>query len=150
MVDLDLIKKLREETGCGVIEAKKVLEETASYEEAKEVLKKRGIEKVAKKEARETAQGFVGSYLHSNGALASLVSLACETDFVARTEDFKRLANEVAMQVAAMNPASVEELLSQEYIREPNKTVRDLLVELSAKVGENVLVKDFKRLEVGA
>lgn len=148
MVDLEGIKKLREETGCGVIEAKKALEDSPDFESAKEFLKKQGVTKAAKKEGRETAQGTVSSYIHTTGRIGAVVSLACETDFVARTEDFKKLALEIAMQTAAMSPQDVAELLSQVYIRDNSKTVKGLIVELSAKVGENIVVKDFKRLEI--
>jgi len=148
MVDVERIKKLREETGCGVIEAKKALEDSPDFESAIEYLKKQGAEKAANKEGRLTGQGTVSSYIHATGRIGAVVALGCETDFVARTEDFKKLALEVAMHVSAMDPKDVDELLSQEYIRDNSKTVKDLIVELSAKVGENVVVKDFKRLEV--
>ena len=149
MENLELIKKLRESSGCGVMEAKKALEETGGDLEASlEILKKRGIEKSQKTEGRQTGQGLIVSYTHSGGRIGSLVLLSCETDFVAHTDDFKGLANEVAMQVVAMNPSSVEQLLDQEYIREPSRKVKDLVVELSGKVGENIVISDFKRLEI--
>lgn len=149
MVDLDLIRKLREETGCGVMEAKKVLEETGSnLDSAVKTLREQGVEKSRKSEGRQTSQGLVFSYIHSGGRIGSLILLSCETDFVARTDDFKRLATEIALQVAAMGPTSVEQLLDQEYIRDSGRKIKDLVVELSAKVGENILVKDFKRLEI--
>ncbi len=148
MVNLDLIRRLREETGCGVIEAKKALEDAPTYGLAVTLLRQSGLERALSKKDRSVSQGLVFSYIHPNRPLGSLISLACETDFVARTEDFKRLGIEIAMQVTAMNPSSVEELLGQEYIREPSKKVKDLIVELSGKVGENIVIKDFKRLEI--
>lgn len=148
-IDLELIKTLREKSGCGVMEAKRALEESGSdLLEALNLLRQAGWAKSQKSEGRATHQGLVYAYIHGGGRVGALVLLACETDFVARTEDFKSLANELAMQVAAMNPGSVEELWEQEYIRDASRKVKDLLVELSAKVGENILIKDFKRLEV--
>lgn len=149
MVDLEQIKRLRQETGCGVIAAKEALESAVDFDAAKEWLRTQGIEKAQRQLERETVQGWVGAYVHATGRVGSLVILACETDFVARTEDFKKLLAEIAMQVAAMNPASVDDLLAQEYIRDGAKKVRDLLLELSGKVGENIVVRDFKRLEIG-
>lgn len=148
MVDIEGIKKLREETGCGVIEAKKALEDSPDFESAIEYLRKQGAKKAANKEGRVTGQGIVSSYIHATGRIGAVVSLGCETDFVARTEDFNKLALEMAMQISAMDPKNVDELLSQMYIRDNSQTVKSLIVELSAKVGENVVVKDFKRLEV--
>ncbi len=148
MVDVERIKKLREETGCGVIEAKKALEDSPDFESAKEYLKKQGATKASKKEGRETIQGTVSAYVHATGRIGAVVSLSCETDFVARTEDFKKLVLEIAMQISAMDPKDVDELLSQSYIRDNSKTIKELIVELSAKVGENIVVKDFKRLEI--
>lgn len=149
MIDLALIKKLREETGAGVIETKAALEEAGGdYEEAKKALAAKGLEKAAKKSEREVTTGLIGTYLHHHGGLASLVSLACETDFVARTPEFQTLAKEIAMQVAAMKPGTVDELLEEDYIRDPSRKIKDLLLELTAKVGEKIVVKDFKVLAV--
>ena len=148
MVNLDLIKRLREETGCGVIEAKKALEDAPTYELAVSLLRQKGLERALSKKSRCVSQGLVFAYVHPNRPLGSLISLACETDFVSRTEGFKSLGNEIAMQVTAMNPATIEELLDQDYIRDPQKKVQDLITELSGKVGENIILKDFKRLEV--
>lgn len=149
MNDLELLKKLREETGAGVMDCKKALEENSNdLEKAKEQLARLGLEKAAKKADREIKAGMVDAYLHTTGRVGAVVALGCETDFVARTEDFKKLARELAMQAAAMKPKDVEELLSQAYIRDASKTVKDLLIALSAKVGENIVVKDFKVLEV--
>lgn len=149
MIDIGMIKKLREQTGAGVIEAKKALEQAAGdFEAAKKALEKLGLEKAVKKSERETGAGFIAAYVHHTGRLASLVGLACETDFVARTEDFKNLAQEIALHVSATRPASKEELLEQEYIRDPSRKIKDLLVALTARVGENVVIKDFRVLEI--
>ena len=131
------------------MDCKKALEEfEGDYEKAKESLAKLGLEKAAKKADREIKAGLVEAYIHSTGRVGALVVLGCETDFVARTEDFKKLAREVSMQAAAMKPKDTEELLSQAYIRDASKTIKDLIVALTAKVGENIAVKDFKVLEV--
>src|SRR3989344_3696452 len=104
-MDIKLIKKLRDETGISIADIKQALEDAKNdLTLAKSLLNKRGRKKAAKKGGRETKEGIVVSYIHSNGKIGSLVSLACETDFVARTEDFKKLANEIAMQIAAMDP----------------------------------------------
>lgn len=149
MIDVETIKKLREQTGAGVMEAKKALEQSVGdFDEAKKALEKLGLEKATKKSDREVKEGLVVSYLHATGKVGSIVSVACETDFVARTDDFQKLAKELAMQVVALKPSSVEELLEEDYIRDPSKKVKDLLVALAAKVGENVVIKDFKVLEI--
>jgi len=149
MEDLELLKKLREETGAGVMDCKKALSESGGdLEKAKRKLADLGLEKAAKKSERQVQDGLVGSYVHATGKIGALVVLSCETDFVARTEDFKKLVNEITLQVAAMKPLSVDELLDQDYIRDSSKKIKDLLVELSAKVGENITVKEFKVLKV--
>jgi elongation factor Ts len=111
-------------------------------------LKKHGIEKADKKADRETPQGLVESYVHQNGKVGVLVEVLCETDFVARTDEFKNLCHEVAMQIAAMNPKNVETLLKQEYIRDGSLTISELIKSAIGKLGENIVVKDFSRLEI--
>lgn len=143
------IKKLREETGAPVMDAKKALEETkGDFNKAKEVLKSRGVEKAEKRSERMTSQGLIETYIHA-GKVGAMVEVGCETDFVARTDEFKNLAHELAMQIASMDPVDVEELLNQDYIREPSKKVKDLVTEIVAKTGENVLVKRFVRFTLG-
>lgn len=149
MVDINALKKLRLETGISIAECRKALEETkGDIEKAKAWLKKQGIEKAEKKADREVSQGLVESYTHLNGKVGSMVVVLCETDFVARTEDFKHLCHEVAMQVAAMNPKDVDTLLKQEYIRDGSLTINDLVKQTVAKLGENIVVKEFKRFEI--
>jgi elongation factor Ts len=149
MVDVKLIKKLREETGVSIADCRRALEETnGNHEKAVEWLKVQGLEKAAKKSDRETAQGLIESYIHQNGKVGVLVEILCETDFVARTEDFKHLAHEVAMQIAAMNPKDVDTLLNQDYIRDGSVKIGDLVKQTIAKLGENIVVKEFKRLEI--
>lgn len=143
------IKKLREKTGAGVMEAKKALVESDGDEKkAVKLLREQGILMAQKKSDREASQGLIVSYIH-RGKVGALVELACETDFVARTEDFGKLANELAMQIASMNPKDVRELVKQEHIREPGKTIEQLIGEAVGKIGENIQVKRFVRWELG-
>lgn len=143
------IKELREKTQAGFSDCKMALEEAkGDMKKAEEVLRKKGFEKAAKKSDRETGQGLVEAYVHQTGKVGVLVSLLCETDFVARTDEFKHLAHEVAMQVAAMNPKTVEDLLKQEYIRDGSRTINDLVTEAVAKLGENIKLKEFVRSEI--
>ena len=145
-ITADQIKQLREKTQAGFSDCKMALEEAkGDMKKAEDILKKKGFEKAAKKSDRETGQGLVESYVHQTGKVGVLVSLLCETDFVARTDEFKTLAHEIAMQVAAMNPKDMDMLLKQEYIRDGSKTIDDLIKETIAKLGENIKLSDFKR-----
>jgi len=129
-INISDIKKLRDETQASISDVKKALEESSGdYKKALEWLKKRGIEKAEKKADRQASQGLIESYVHGGGKIGVLVKISCETDFVARTDEFKNLAHEVAMQVSAMNPKDVSELLKQEYIRDNTMTVEDLIKE---------------------
>lgn len=148
-VDVKLLKQLRGETQVSIADCRKALEESGGdYQKALEWLRKHGIEKAEKKQERETSQGLIDSYIHQNGRVGALVELLCETDFVARTSEFKNLAHELVMQVAAMNPKDVGSLLKQEYIRDSSKTVEDLIKEAIAKLGENIVVGNFQRFEL--
>ncbi len=141
------VKKLREETGAGIMDAKKALTESdGDFAKAKKIIEVKGIERADKKADRETGVARVFSYVHFNGKTAALVKLACETDFVAKTDDFEKLGKEIAMQVASMAPESVEELLKQEYLRDPKKTIQELVKAVSGKTGENVRVLEIARL----
>lgn len=145
-MDITKIKQLREETGAGIAECKRALEEAkGDIAQAKSLLNEWGVAKAAKKGDRETAAGIVDSYIHAGGSVGALVSLGCETDFVARTDDFKKLAHEIAMQVAAMNPKTVDELMKQAYIRDAKVTIEDLIKQTIAKVGENIKVVAISR-----
>jgi len=154
-ISVDTIKKLRDESGAPVIRVKKVLEEFADLpaqageQRALALLKKEGFEKAIRREGRATGAGVISTYSHHSGKIVSAVELLCETDFVARTDEFKKLAKEMAMQVAAMNPQDVQEMLSQEYIRDPGKKVKDLVAEVAAKTGENVQVHRISRFALG-
>jgi len=139
------VKKLREETSAGVMDVKKALEEAGgNFDKARDLIRERGLAKAAKKADRETKEGFIGSYIHTTGKVGAMVALLCETDFVARNEEFQRLGRELAMQVASMRPETVEELLEQDYIRDPKYKVGDLVKELSGKIGENVQVGEIQ------
>ncbi len=144
------IKNLREETGAGILEVKQALENSSGdYAKAKEELMKKVGSKAAKKSDRVTKDGLIFAYLHVGGRVGTLIYMACETDFVAKTEDFQRLCKEVAMQAATGDYSSVEELLNDEYIRDPSKKISDLLNETTAKVGEKIELKKFVKYSVG-
>lgn len=191
---LEKIKKLREMTGAGMIEIKKALSEAEGNEEkAIELLRKKGLEKASKKSTRETEEGVVASYIHSNGRLGAMVKLLCETDFVARNEEFKNLATDIAMHITAMNPLFVKpeevseelvvkekeiwtaqlkeekkpediipgiltgkekkfreevSLMTQPFVKNPDKTIEALINEKIAKIGENIQIGEFHRIEL--
>lgn len=149
-VKVEDIKKLRNKTGAGIADCRKALEEAkGDFKEAENLLRSWGIDKAAKKADRAVGAGLVETYIHGGGKVAAMVEVACETDFVARTDEFKSLAHELAMQIAAMDPNDVSELLSQEYIRDSSRKIDDLIKEVIAKVGENIQVKRFMRFELG-
>lgn len=149
-ISLDFLKKLREETSAGVSDCRQALEDAkGDYARAKKLLAARGLQKAAKKEGKETSQGIIESYVHATGKVGVLVELRCETDFVARTDDFKTLAHELCLQVAAMNPKNVKELLASVYIRDTNLTIDALVKSTIAKVGENITVARFTRIALG-
>jgi elongation factor Ts len=191
MSTLDQIKKLREQTGAGIIEVKKALEEANGDEDkAIELLRKAGQSKAVKKADREANEGIIGSYIHSNQKLGAMVKILCETDFVARNEDFQAFATDIAMHITAADPQclraeDVDEnlvakereiwkeqlkeegkpeeimdkimegkenkfraevaLLSQPFVKDPEKTVEDLLNETIAKIGEKIEIGEFAR-----
>jgi len=149
-MNVDQIKKLRSETKAGVMEVKKALEESkGDMEKAKKWLIEQGLSKAAKKADRETGEGLIVAYIHNTGKVGAIVKLGCETDFVAKTEDFQTLGREVGMQVASMNPQTIEDLLKQDYIRDGSKTIDALIKEAIAKIGENIVVLEMKRMEIG-
>lgn len=148
-VDLKAIKKLRDETSASIADVRRALDETKGDEKKALVwLKKRASEIAAKKADRQTGEGLIEAYIHGGGKVGVLVELLCETDFVAKTDEFKKLAREVAMQVAAMNPEDVDSLLKQEYIRDSSQTIEQLVKSLIGKLGENITVKRFTRFEI--
>jgi elongation factor Ts len=155
----ELIKELRELTGAGIMECKKALDDAVGdLGKAQQLIKERGLLMAEKKAGREASQGLIDSYVHA-GRIGALIELNCETDFVARTDDFKTLAREIAMQVAATNPSRISSqeasgdgdvpLLDQPYIRDASKTVQDLVNETIARLRENIVVRRFARFELG-
>lgn len=148
-ITVEQIKNLRLKTGLGIHDVKNALEE-AGGDEARALawLKEKGLSAVAKKSDRATSQGLIEAYIH-NGRLGALVEVNCETDFVARNDEFKAFVKDLAMQVASMDPQNVEELLKQDYFRDPSKSVRDLLHETVTKIGENIKISRFSRFELG-
>jgi elongation factor Ts len=194
MISMELIKALRERTGAGIVEVKKALEESGGDEEgAIRILRERGAAKAVKKTDREAKEGVIATYLHSNGRVSAMVKLYCETDFVARNEDFQALGRDIAMHVAAMNPSVLKPedvpetlvasersiwteelkqagksdemiakilegkekklreenaLLTQSFVKDPERTIKDLLSENVQKVGENIQIGGFVRYEI--
>jgi elongation factor Ts len=147
-ISLDQIKSLREETGAGIMEAKKALVAAkGDNTKAKKILQKLGAEKIAKREAA-TSEGQVFSYVHHDGKLGALVKITCETDFVANSKEFQTLGREVAMQVASMEAKDIKELLEQDYIRDTGKTIGQLVDEVAVKVKEKLTVTEIVRLKV--
>lgn len=191
---LDKIKKLREQTGAGMVDIKKALDESQGDEaKAIEILRKRGQEKASKKSERSTQEGVVVSYIHSNSRVGAIVNLLCETDFVARNEEFKKLAEDIAMHITAMNPKYIKpeevpveivdkekeiwieqlknegkpenlmpnilagkekkfreelSLMAQPFVKNPDQTIDDLVKEKIGKIGENIQVGKFYRIEL--
>jgi len=194
-LDMESVKELRARTGAGVLDCKKALAECGDdVEKAVDYLREKGLAKAAKKVGRTAAQGLVFSYIHTNGKIGVLVELNCETDFVARTDEFQQLGHEIAMQIAAANPqyVSPEEvpsddlerekeiyrnqaleegkpahivdkiaegrvnkfyeetcLLEQNYIRDPDRKIKDMVIDNIAKMGENIVVRRFARYSIG-
>jgi elongation factor Ts len=146
----DDVKRLREETGAGVMDCKRALDEAkGDFERAKGFIKERGLAKAKEKSDREAKEGVVEAYVHAGGRIGAMVELSSETDFVARNPDFLGLAKEIAMQVAAMDPTDIDQLLGQPYIRDASKTIGELVTGIASTTGENVRVKRFKRFELG-
>lgn len=148
MITIEKIKKLRQETSLSISECKKALEEAkGDIKKAKEILKKSGKDFAKKKKEREVKAGIVESYIHPGRKIGAMVELHCESDFVARSEDFQKLAHELCLQIAAIPPEK-NPLLNQPWIRDETKTVKDLIDEYIAKFGENIILKRFVRYEI--
>ncbi len=164
-ISVESIKELRGLTGAGIMDSKNALQASnGDIAKAEEILREKGMASAMKRSARATNQGLVESYIHSGGRIGAIVEANCETDFVARTDDFKALAHDIAMQVAAMDPKYVDVadipdgtdenpeqvcLLQQAFIKDPSKTVQDLINEVVAKIGENIKVRRFSRFALG-
>ena len=146
---MEQIKKIRELTGAGVMDVKRALDEAKGDEKkALEILKAHGMKKAEKRSERQTTQGLVDCYIHLN-KVGCMVEVNCETDFVARNDDFKNFVHELTLQVASSEAKEVEALLDEPYFKEPEKTVRDLLQSVIAKTGENIKVKRFVKYILG-
>ena len=142
------IQKLRDQTGAGVMECKRALVDAAGdFDAAVRLIQERGLAKVEKRAGRETGAGLIHSYIH-NERIGVLLDLRAETDFVVRSEPFKKLAHELVMQIAAMPAQDVAELLKQPYIKDESKTVEQLIGGVIAIVGENIKINNFARFEV--
>ena len=159
------VKKLREATGAGMLDSKKALDEAkGDFDKAKAILNEKGFAAATKRADRETAEGMVKSYIHHNHRVGALVEVNCESDFVARTDDFKDLVSAIALQVAGTTPKYLTKedipagsdddpkatvLMEQPYLKDESKTIGDLIKETIAKTGENIRVKRFARFELG-
>ncbi len=164
-ISVDQIKTLRELTGAGIMDCKKALQEAeGNLPKAQQILRAKGIAKAADKVGRETREGLVEAYIHSGSRIGALVEVNCETDFVSRLPEFKELAHQLAMQVVAMTPQYVDRsqmpvedsrdpdevcLLQQPYIKDNARVIQDLVTDLSARVGEHILVRRFARFALG-
>ena len=148
MITANQVKDLREKTGAGMMDCKKVLTETnGDMEKAIELLRERGIAKAAKKSDRVAAEGLVDAYVSENGKVGAVVEVNAETDFVGKNEEFKKFVSDIAKQVAEKNPASVDELLAQVSLSENDKTVQEVLTNKIATIGENMTIRRFERFE---
>ena len=163
-VNTESIRLLRERTGGGIMECKRALEDSGGdLDKAEEKLKAAGIAKAAAKSHRVTREGIIGSYVHAGGKIASMVEVNCETDFVARTEVFKDLAHNLAMQIAAMDPQFIDEdipegdarppaevcLLRQAFIKDPSRSIADIVLEAKTHLGENLRITRIVRFGLG-
>ena len=164
-ISVESIRALREETGAGVMDCKRALQEAqGSFEEAIALLRRQGIAIAAQKSSRETKEGLIEAYIHPGSRVGALVEVNCETDFVGRTPEFKELAHNLAMQVAAMQPKYVSRaeiteeeegdpaercLLEQPFIKDASMTIQDLINGMVARVGENIRVRRFSRFSLG-
>jgi len=149
MVNLKKLKDLREKTDVSYAICLKALKESdGNLQKAERLLLEQGARRVVKKLDRQTSKGAIFAYLHHNKKIASLVKLLCETDFVAKNKDFQKLGEELAMQVASLNPANLKKLLSQVYIKDTTKTVEGLIKEAILKLGENIKIGKFIRWEI--
>lgn len=146
---VDEIKKLREMTGVGITDAKKALVEAeGDFDKALEQMRKKGLTKAETRTEREARSGLIGTYSH-DGRIGVVVEVNCETDFVAKTDEFKELVKDTCLHIAAMAPKDEKALLKQPFVKNPEVTVGDYVKEHIAKLGENIVVRRFERLELG-
>ena len=148
-MDAETIKQLREETGVSLMKCKEALSEAnGDMDKAREILKEQGAKAAAKKADRELNSGIIHAYVHSNNSIGVLVKLSCETDYVARNEDFMNLAGDLGMHIAAMMPESVEDLLEQPFVKKPEQTISKLVEEKILKIGERIEITEFTRYQI--
>ena len=144
------IQEIRNETGLGVMDIKNAMEEAGGdREKAMEILKKRVGDKMEKRSGRATGQGKIGAYVHGDGKSAVMVEVNCETDFVAKNEDFQQFIKDLTLQIISMKPENVEELLKQDFVKDTKKTIEDLLKDIIAKTGENIVIGRFVVYSIG-
>lgn len=149
-ISLSLIIELRQKTKAGVMDCRKALQQAqGNILAAERWLRKKGIQRAAKRAGRETTSGIIEAYTHAEGKIVAVVELSCETDFVARNADFKKLAHELALQVASMEPKTVADLLKQPWIRDESRKIGDLVAETAGRFGENIVVAKIARFELG-
>lgn len=150
-ITMDQIKKLRELTGARILDCQKALQEAAGdLDKAIAIVEAKGLARAEKSQDRETKVGYIATYTHNTGMVAAMVELLCETDFVAQGEEFRQLARDIAMQVAAMGAESVEDLLQQDFIKDPEKTIELVIKALSGKIGEKMILNRFERFAITA
>ena len=148
-IPIEEIKRLRELTGVGITDAKLALQESGGdFDKALGEMRKKGLTKAEKRGEREARAGLIGSYVH-DGRIGVLVEVNCETDFVAKTDEFKELVKDLTLHIAASEPEGVDELLQQEFVKDPSKTVGDIVKDVNAKLGENIVVRRFSRMAIG-
>jgi len=149
MPDIERVKTIREATGLSIGEISKALDKAdGNANKALDILKARGAQIAEKKSSRQMREGLIDAYIHNTGKVGAIIELGSETDFVARNEEFKKLAHELAMQITSMNPANIEELMAQPSIKDNDMTVADLINQYIAKLGENIKVRNFTRLKI--
>ncbi len=148
-ISTDDIKKLREQTGVGITDAKKALVEAdGNYDQALVQMRQKGFDKAIKRSEREARAGLIGTYSH-DGRIGVLVEVNCETDFVAKTDEFKDLVRDLCLHVCSMAPKDVDELNKQQFVKDPEVTIEDYVKGHIAKLGENIIVRRFTRFELG-
>jgi elongation factor Ts len=156
-----MVKQLREKSGAGVMDCKRALSEShGDMDRAMTVLREQGLAQVAKRAGRDASDGLVEAYIHAGGKIGVLLEINCETDFVARTPEFRALAHDVAMQIAATDPPSVSDgpegvtdalpLLRQPFIKDSARTIADVIKDTAAKTGENIVIRRFVRYQLGS
>ena len=164
-VDVQLVRALRAQPGAGIMDCKEALEKSdGDMEKATQALREKGVASAGKRVGKDTNEGVIETYLHTGGRVGAMVELGCETDFVARTEEFQKLAHDIAMQIAAMGPVYIDKdeiedgatrppaqisLMQQPFIKNASSSVGEMVTELAGKVGENIRVVRFTRLAVG-